>query len=129
MNKWVDIWGIHKCVKTVMEIFEHIECPALPPMAVGDLDTITHMYPGHTGVGGDGLHPKVGNQLSVAAKKAIVDGLNQSEKLEAWLGVLNILNAAPKETGGYRLLGLFSTRYRWWSRMRFLHAAEWEKGV
>ena len=86
MNKWVDIWGIHKCVKTVMEIFEHIECPALPPMTVGDLDTIAHMYPDHTGVGGDGIHPKVGNQLSVEANQVIVDGLNQCEKLEVWPG-------------------------------------------
>ena len=30
MNKWVDIWGIHKCVQSVVDIFEHIECPALP---------------------------------------------------------------------------------------------------
>ena len=96
-------------------------------MTVSDLDTITPMYPDHTGVGGDGAHPKVGNQLSVGAKQVIVDGLNKCEELEAWPGVLNILNAAPKETGGYRLLGLFSTRYRWWSRVRFLHAAEWEK--
>ena len=58
MNKWVDIWGIHKCVKTVMEIFEHIECPPLPLMTVGDLDTITHMYPDHTGVGGMGYTPR-----------------------------------------------------------------------
>ena len=84
----------------------------------------THVPGSHWGRG-DGIHPKVGNQLSFEAKQVIVDGLNQCEKLEAWPGVLNILNAAPKETGGYRLLGLFSTRYRWWSRRRFLHAAEW----
>ena len=31
--------------------------------------------------------------------------------------------------GGYRLLGLFSTRYRLWSRMRFLIVGEWESNL
>ena len=78
------------------------------------------------GLGGDGIHPKVGTQLTVAAKECIVGGLNKTEDIEAWPGLINILNAALKDTGGYRLLGLFSTRYRWWSRIRFLLAASWE---
>ena len=48
----------------------------------------------------------MGNQLSVEAKQVIVDGLNKCEQLEAWLGVLNILNAAPKETGGVQVAGV-----------------------
>ena len=82
------------------------------------------MYPTHTTVGSDGFHPRVIKQLSRTAKSLIVAMLMASERLESWVGVINVLNAVLKETGGYRLLGLFTTRYRWWSRIRFLTVAE-----
>ena len=54
--------------------FQHIDCPSLPLITVGDYDLVTDMYPDHTGVGGDGIHPKVGKQLSVQANENIVGG-------------------------------------------------------
>ena len=99
----------------------------LPPITIQKLDTVSGMYAKHTTIGSDGFHPRVLKQLSKSTKRVIAALLNATEKIESWVGVINVLNAALKETGGYRLLGLFTTRYRWWSRIRFLTVAEWEE--
>ena len=98
----------------------------LPPTTVEKLDLVSGIYPKHTTDGSDGFHPRVLKPLSKTIKKVLVDLLMATEKLETWVGVKNVLNAVLKETGGYRLLGLFTTRYTWWSRIRFLTVAEWE---
>ena len=99
----------------------------LPPITVHNLDTVSGMYPTRTTIGSDGFHPRVLGQLSKATKRVIAALSNATEKVGPWVGAINVLNAVLKETGGYRLLGLFTTRYRWWSRIRFLTVVEWEE--
>ena len=129
LDKWIPIWGWNKTDKTLDKIFEKIECPPLPPITTDQFDAIQKLYSKWTTVGSDGIHPKIGKQISKAGKEALVKILGVTEKVEEWPGVVNILNAVPKESGGNRLLGLFSTRYRWWSRLRFLVVKNWEEGL
>ena len=112
-------WGYPKS-------FQGMKLQDLPPITAEKLDKVSGMYPKHTTVGSDGFHPRVIKQLSRTATSLIAAMLMASERLESWVGVINVLSAVLKETGGYRLLGLFTTRYRWWSRIRFLTVAEWE---
>ena len=119
--------GQHIKWRVTYKQIQGIELPDLPPITVKHLDTVSGMYPKHTTIGSDGFHPRVLKQLSKSTKLVIAALLTATERIESWVGVINVLSAALKETGGYRLLGLFTTRYRWWSRIRFLTVAEWEE--
>ena len=111
----------------IQNFFQGMVLQDLPPTTVQNLDTVSGMCSKHTTIGSDGFHPRVLGQLSKATKRVIAALLNATEKVESWVGVINVLNAVLKKTGGSRLLGLFNTRYRWWSRIRFLTVAEWEE--
>ena len=67
---------------------------------------VSGMYPKHTTMGSDGFHPRVLRELPTTIKQVIAALLMATEKLESWIGVINVLNAVLKETGGYKLLGV-----------------------
>ena len=76
--------------------FQGIQLQDLPPITAEKLDVVSGMYPKHTTVGSDGFHPRVIQQLSRTAKSLIVAMLMASERLESWVGVIDVLNAVLK---------------------------------
>ena len=82
--------------------------PPDEPMTVVEFEAVGSMYPMHTGVGSDAVHPRIVDQMPQGANEVLVALLNATEKFESWVGVINMLNADIKETGGYRLLGFLA---------------------
>ncbi len=79
-------------------------------------------FSGTTGVGGDWMRPRHIMWLTAAAREALAALLNYLERGKRWPDVLRhvIEVALTKKAGGARLIGLASSIYRLWARVRYL---------
>ncbi len=93
----------------------------LPPMAIERLDYFASKFRGNTGRGGDGARPHHYKLLTRGAKAALIQLFAYFERCRRWPRSLRVVIeiALSKKTGGSRLIGLTTSLYRLWSKIRY----------
>ncbi len=106
-------------VEVVSRRFEELQ---LPPIDDESVHRGVRMFPGRTAVGWCGLRPRHILLASRGARAALGRLLAVIEAARRWPGSLRavIEVALAKRSGGARLIGLATTVYRVWARIRYM---------
>ncbi len=123
-----DIDASHDILKAVeaYEVIakEHADI-VLPSITDERIHQVARMFPGRLGIGACRLRARHILWLSRGARAALGRLLEAIEKARRWpeqaRGVVEL--ALAKKSGGARLIGLATTLYRVWAKLRFLDCA------
>ena len=102
---------------------------ALPPMGTEDLKRAASSYKTSTGVGADGIHPKVLLDFCEGTRGKFVVFLAKVEQCVQWPAQASTLPFLhfPKHVTSERPIALLPTLLRWWEWLRAPVVQEWEK--
>ncbi len=103
------------------------QCP-LAAISVEQFRTVCLTFSRWTGLGSDGWHPRHWNQLGDMACESLIALLTLIETLLVWPGATReiVFARIPKEGGGHRLIGLMTSLYRVWTKLRRPYCTKWE---
>ncbi len=101
----------------------------LPPLDASQLRRAASTFATRTSSTYDGIHPRHVGQLSDPALDALGIILAAVERSGMWPRQVSLIVATliPKQTGGFRPIGLAPAIYRIWSKARRVIADEWEQ--
>ena len=110
-NEEAKAW--HKQWGSELGAYDEVQWPAdlgsLPPMLfIEAILQAANTFPAETGLGWDGLHPRVLNRVSTATLKWLAAILHWAEKHGRWQEAVEmvVIVLLPKPDGGFRPIGL-----------------------
>ncbi len=129
--EWGTLWGAtaSDSSSAIMAALDAMECVdrdypefPLPPISDERLMSISARFRGGTGLGMDALRPHHIALLSKSARKGLAAVLMAVERAGRWPAVVRWVTsvALGKKLGGARLIGLSTTLYRVWARLRYV---------
>ncbi len=129
MDEWAPTWKVDKkdITEEIMQAVEAVEVIdrlhdelVLPPFTDDRLFASGRTLCGRTAIGTCGMRPRHLLLLTRAARRALCLLLEMVERARRWPNALRAVVevALSKRTGGSRLIGLATTIYRLWARMR-----------
>ncbi len=128
-DEWAQPWQARERdtaedVLSALEAMEHVrgahEDIPLPDIDEERIYRVSGRFPGRTGVGTCGLRPRHLLLVVRAARAALAKIFKKIEARKRWPEALRevIEGALGKKVGGSRLVGLMSSAYRIWARLR-----------
>ncbi len=134
MIEWSAIWHATEIdvgddvVKQVAKIYDEmddgdLQTVALPPIDADAVRRAARRFRGDTAVGTDGIRPRHLARLARGALDGLARLMEIFEQLQRWADIVRevIEVGRSKKGGGARLVGLGTTVYRVWARLRFDH--------
>ncbi len=136
MNEWAGIWGVGRSpgAGSVMseerfnELLALARSSPLEGISVDQFRTVCSTFPAWTGLGADGWHPRQWAQLDDAACESLISIIGLIECLLVWPSATRevVFARIPKQGGGHRLIGLLTSLYRVWAKLRRPLCTSWE---
>ena len=102
---------------------------ALPRLKEGNLEKAPRLYRAKTGVGCDGLHPKVPLDLTTETRGKVVEFLEKVDQSDRWLqqACTTTFFLIPKNVTSESPMTLMETLIRWWEALRAPEVAKWQQ--
>ncbi len=133
LSEWAPIWdgsptdSGEKIARTIEAIYaigrkeDEEEELLLPPISPERVAYISAKFKGSAGRGCDGMRPHHYKLLTAKAKCALIMLFDAFERFRRWPDTIRsvVEIALGKKTGGSRLIGLTTSMYRLWSKIRY----------
>ena len=133
-KEWAKFWQCDEEIQNMQNkpwrSEELKECEeALPRLKEGDLDKASRLYKAKTGVGCDGLHPKVPLDVTKETRGETVEFLERVEQSGKWpqRASTTMFFLIPENVTSERPIALMLTLIRWWEAMRAPGVAKWQQ--
>ncbi len=131
-KEWGGLWDasesdLSEDIMAAVEALTHVKAEhseiELPPFDEGAIWRHSRKFKGATGLSTDVLRPWHIAMLSRGGRNGLCRILSAIEACKRWPDVLRWVSsvALGKRTGGARLIGISSTIYRLWARIRYQH--------